>query len=72
MTHIPRMSLAEYLRSKSITQAQFAKLIGATQGQVSRYATGDAIPRANIMAKIREVTGGVVTADSFYKSSEAA
>lgn len=66
------MTLADYLTTKKISQAEFAQLIGVSQVAVSRYASGQRMPRRNWLLKIREVTGGLVNGDDFLESIEAA
>lgn len=66
------MKLAEYLATNKLSQAEFAKIIEASQVAVSRYASGRRMPRKDRMLKIREVTGGLVTGDDFLESAEAA
>jgi transcriptional regulator with XRE-family HTH domain len=64
------MKLAEYLATNKISQADFAQLIQAKQVTVSRYVTGRRMPRRDRLERIREATGGAVSADDFL--SEAA
>lgn len=59
------MTLGEYLQTHSLSQAQFAKQIGAVQSDVARYLNGRK-PREEVMRKIFDVTGGDVRADDFY------
>lgn len=66
------MKLAEYLATKKLSQAEFARIIEASQVAVSRYASGRRMPRRDRMLKIREVTGGLVTGDDFLEGVEAA
>ena len=61
------MTLSEYLsKNKKITNSSFAKHLGVTAQSISNYCNGKRIPEKKIMAKIAEITGGQVTADSFY------
>jgi transcriptional regulator with XRE-family HTH domain len=59
------MRLADFLADREMSQAEFAKRIGATQASVSRYADGSRMPRREHLARIRKVTGGAVRADDF-------
>jgi predicted transcriptional regulator len=60
------MTLAQWLRLASVSQADFARMIGVTQATVCRYAAGARIPRRAMMARIEQATGGQVTAADFY------
>ncbi|WP_172332748.1 helix-turn-helix domain-containing protein [Mangrovicoccus sp. HB161399] len=55
-------SLPEYLMSQGITQAEFAKRIGASQGFVSKLCKGTGTPSLELAARIECVTAGAVTA----------
>jgi transcriptional regulator with XRE-family HTH domain len=60
------IALSRYLREKGISVAQFATLIGRSRMQVYRYLSGDDLPRKDTLEAIMRVTGGAVTAESFY------
>ncbi|WP_150524002.1 helix-turn-helix domain-containing protein [Roseibium sediminis] len=67
------MKLSDYLATEGQSHAQFGERVGVSQAAINRYANGERIPRAEIMAKIEEVTGGQVTAvDHYAAKSEAA
>jgi predicted transcriptional regulator len=70
--YIRSMTLAEYLKVAKLTRAAFAAQIGATQVAVSRYITGRRIPHPNVMVRIKQATGGAVTADDFHDQRGAA
>ncbi len=60
------MKLSDYLQREKMTQAQFAELVGAHPITVNKWATGNAMPRRALVARITEVTNGEVTpADLF-------
>nr|DAY65764.1 MAG TPA: helix-turn-helix domain protein [Caudoviricetes sp.] len=59
------MKLCEYLKEKKMSQADFAKKIGVTQGIISYYINGRGMPTRKNMRKIINITGGMVTADDF-------
>lgn len=59
------MKLSDFLSEHQISQADFANRIGATQAAVSRYLDGKRMPRRYHLARIKEATGGSVTADDF-------
>lgn len=60
------MKLSEWRKSHGFSQAQAATLIEVTQPAYCRYESGRNMPRPEVMARIREVTGGTVTANDFY------
>ena len=62
------MTLQEYLDRENITIYKFAKKYRLPQRQVYKYATGQAIPRPDIMNIIRYATGNNVQANDFYKN----
>lgn len=61
------MPLVTYLLEKGYTQQEFASLLGVHQSAVSKWLQGDSRPSWNIIAKIKQITDGKVTADSFLE-----
>lgn len=59
------MRLTDYLDAHSITDAEFGSRIGLSQPQVSKLRRGKHWPQRETMERIREATGGAVTADDF-------
>lgn len=59
------MKLSAWISKKKLTHAAFGAMIGATQAAVSRYVSGQRVPRPRVMARIVEVTKGQVTANDF-------
>ena len=65
------MRLHAYLTRNSIRVDDFAVAIGvASLSTIYRYMRGERIPCARTMEQIRELTGGLVTADDFFKSRQ--
>jgi hypothetical protein len=61
------MKLSTYLADNGISYSAFARAVGAPYPRtIERYAKGQRTPRPAMMARIREVTGGQVTAEDFY------
>ena len=60
MTH-----LAEYLIQNGLTQREFARRVGVTQGVVSRLASRKIKPHIDLAAAIERETGGLVPAVSW-------
>lgn len=54
------MDIAAYLKSKELSQQEFADLTGVTQGRVSQWLKGERIP-AERCAAIETATAGAVT-----------
>ena len=59
------MQLSKFLDYHGMSQAEFGKLIGASQPSISRYIAGSRMPRPMQLIRIRKVTRGAVTADDF-------
>ncbi|TSD89093.1 helix-turn-helix transcriptional regulator [Mycobacterium sp. KBS0706] len=64
--------LRDYLQVRGISPAEFARQIGRDRKTVHRWVSGERIPRPPEMAKIRDATGGEVTANDFYAARETA
>jgi len=60
------MELDRYLREHGLTSVQFGKLSGVGLKQtVHQYRHGHRFPAPENLRRIREATGGAVTADDF-------
>ena len=60
------MKLATYLAQKNITASAFGMQVGVPHKQtMSRYVRGKRFPPPATLKRIRDVTGGAVTADDF-------
>ena len=59
------MKLKQYRELRQMTQAEVAEQIGTDKTNVCRWEDGT-IPRADMVRKIREWSGGAVTAEDFY------
>lgn len=62
--------LAKYLDRAKIRQADFAAEIGVTQATVSRLAKGVSIPSLELAVRIERLTGGAVTAVSWFPEAD--
>jgi hypothetical protein len=69
---IPGMTLGEYLTSKRVAPAEFAKQIGVTREAALMWLSAARIPRPKMMERIKTATGGAVTPNDFHHPSEAA
>jgi transcriptional regulator with XRE-family HTH domain len=65
MSDAPKQTLATWLAQREMSQAEFAKRIGATPASVSRWISGKSLPRRGALRAIDAETDGAVTADSF-------
>lgn len=61
------MNLAEYLQANGLSEAEFAEKIETSQSAVNRYC-GERVPQRDVMRKIIQVTGGLVTPNDWYRS----
>jgi transcriptional regulator with XRE-family HTH domain len=61
-----QMTLAEWLKGKKLSNAEFAAKIERTAEAVRRYANGERIPDKETMPLIAQATGGDVTANDFF------
>lgn len=58
-----------WIKDAGMTQEQVARDLGVTQGSVSRWCSGEAIPRYEVMAKIIEMTKGFVMPNDFFATN---
>jgi transcriptional regulator with XRE-family HTH domain len=63
------MQLKTYLSENSVSLSEFARLVGASEGGIRKWLTGERVPRPEAVRKIQEVTGGAVTANDFFESA---
>ena len=59
------MKLADYMKARDISRAQFAEMIGVSPEAVRRYLSGR-VPTARVMEKIALATRCEVTANDFF------
>lgn len=61
------MRLADYLKANSLSEAQFAELIGVNRSTVGRWADPERpiMPQREHLGRIVEATDGAVTANDF-------
>lgn len=62
------MTLAEYLASRNLTQAEFAAKVGVEQATIGRYAKGERFPRQRHLEAIERETGGLVSAQDHVET----
>ncbi len=66
------MKLIDYLHQQKISQADAARALQVTPWQMSRWCAGATRPRsAQTMRRIAAWSGGLVTADDFYRDGQA-
>jgi transcriptional regulator with XRE-family HTH domain len=61
------MKLGEYINQKKLSQEAFGNLIEVSQAAVARFVNGQRMPRREIILRIAQITGGLVTANDFYE-----
>ena len=61
------MTLKDWIEKSNKSQDELAKELGCSQADISRYCTGEVIPRPDRMQKIMEYTNGEVQPNDFYK-----
>jgi transcriptional regulator with XRE-family HTH domain len=59
------MKLDRYLELTKQTRADFAQLVGVTEVSLSRYITGNRIPRPSLLKKIAQASAGAVMPNDF-------
>ncbi len=57
------MPLEEWMALTATSQGQLARHLGITQTAISRYLSGQRIPRPSVMLDIYEVSDGDVSPD---------
>ncbi len=58
--------LDEWIFNQASTRKKIADNLGISEASLSRYLSGDRVPKPEIMKKIIEVTNGIVNPQSFY------
>ena len=65
------MKLGQFLKEADLTQEAFALKVGVKTAAVTRWSNGTRRSRDPILLnKIKELTGGKVTADDFFSFEE--
>lgn len=67
MEKAPDTPLAAYLRTKGLTQRQFAAMIGVNQSVVCRFASNAATPKLKTALLIEAATDGEVPVSSWAR-----
>ncbi|WP_283771040.1 helix-turn-helix domain-containing protein [Roseococcus pinisoli] len=66
------MTLSEFIAAQDWSMADAAKAFGLDHPRtVHRYASGERIPRPEVMRRIVHATGGKVTPGDFYHAPAA-
>lgn len=72
---MPDMDLQAYLSEQQVDLAAFAKSVGVTATALKRYIDGERRPKAEVLERIHQETGGKVQPNDFFPfvaKSEAA
>lgn len=67
-----RTKLDTYLRTAGLDDDAFASMVQSSIGAVRKWRYGERTPRPQQMIRIKQATGGAVTADDFIPTPEAA
>ncbi len=59
------MRLKDWLSERRMTGSDFADLISVDKSNVSRWINGHVRPEWDVIKRIKDATGGAVTADDF-------
>jgi DNA-binding transcriptional regulator YdaS (Cro superfamily) len=71
MVVIPRMKLAEWLKSTKTRRFLFAERVGVSPSMITDYCKGRSWPRREIIHAIERETGGQVTANDLLAHETA-
>ncbi len=63
------MTLSDYLRDQKLKPSAFAAEIGVPPSTITRLLNGERQPGLALIGKIRDRTGGAVTADDFIAAA---
>lgn len=65
------MRIADHLKAANLTLTEFARRAGVSVAAMSRYASGQQIPRPEAMRRIAEASDGAIGPADFYATPEA-
>ncbi len=60
------VALKKYLEKNQITQREFSKKLGVSDGAITRWVKGERIPKMKLIMKIKKETNGEVNPQDFY------
>ena len=65
------MRLKDWLTERRMTGSDFADLISVDKSNVSRWINGHVRPEWDVIKRIKDATGGAVTADDFLDTPQS-
>lgn len=65
------MLLRDWRKSKGYTQLTLGRALGVHQTTIASWEAGAKVPGRTLMAKLRKLSEGQVTADDFYPDDQA-
>ena len=65
LCHVLGMTLLDYLQKHGLSQQALGDRLGLTQSTISRYVSGERMPKREHLRRIMEETGGLVTPTDF-------
>lgn len=57
--------LRKYRAKRGLSMDEFAGMMGVTVATISRWETGGRVPESKYWARLKQITGGKITADHF-------
>ena len=66
MERVKPERLSDYIKRMGLSMADFASQLGVTREAVRCWCRGDYLPSLANVSEIERVTGGAITARSFY------
>lgn len=70
--HYLGMKLSAYLKAEGLSPTAFARRVGVNQSTIARLVSGQRGASMSLIARIKDATNGVVTADDFLPQQEPA
>jgi transcriptional regulator with XRE-family HTH domain len=72
LANILAMTLDEYLTQNDLTETEFARLVGCSQGTINKLRNGKTNPTMTMLQAISRATDGAVTPNDFLPEQEPA
>lgn len=63
-------ALTRFRERRGLSMAELARMAETSRQTIHRIENGDQWPSRDLMAKLKEVTGGAVTADDFLPTEK--
>jgi DNA-binding XRE family transcriptional regulator len=63
--------LTLYRRERSLTQRDIAELVGCSRWHINRIEKGERAPSWDLVSRLKELSGGALSADDFIRVEPA-